>query len=287
MVRARTGEDAFAAWGWRIPFLVSAALLCVSLWIRLQLNESPMFQRMVAAGKGSQAPLAEAFGRWSNLKIVLLALFGLAMGQAVVWYAGQFYALFFLERVLRVDGPLANSLVAIALLIGTPFFVLFGWLSDKVGRKPIILLGCLLATLTYFPLFKALTGAANPVLAAASASAPVTVVADPGDCSFQFDPVARRCSAARATWPRPTWPRPGSAMPTPPRRPARSTAQVRIGQATVESFRGEALPKAEFDARKAAWEKGLAAALADAGYPAKADAAKVHRPMVWRSWPCW
>jgi len=279
LVRTATGEDAFALWGWRAPFLISAALLAVSLWIRLQLNESPMFQRMVAEGKGSKQPLAEAFGRWPNLKLVLLALFGLTMGQAVVWYAGQFYALFFLERVLRVDGPLANSLVAVSLLIGTPFFVVFGWLSDKVGRKPIILLGCLLAALTYFPLFKALTTAANPALAAASASAPVTVIADPADCSFQFDPVgktvfSRSCDLAKSYLAKAGVGYANEAAAT------GAVAQVRIGTAVVESFRGEALPKAEFEARKAEWEKGLGGALAEAGYPAKADSAQVHKPTV-------
>ncbi|HZZ33161.1 MAG TPA: MFS transporter, partial [Phenylobacterium sp.] len=156
-VRTRIGEDAFKAWGWRIPFLASALLLIVSLWIRLRLNESPVFEKMIAEGKGSKAPLTESFGRWPNLKLVLLALGGLTAGQAVVWYTGQFYSLFFLEKMLKVDGVLTNELVAVALLLATPFFVVFGWLSDKIGRKPIILAGCLLAVLTYFPIFKAIT----------------------------------------------------------------------------------------------------------------------------------
>jgi MFS family permease len=168
-VRLSIGEAAFADWGWRIPFLVSILLLGVSLWIRLKLAESPAFQRMKAEGKGSTSPLKDSFGKWPNLKLVLIALFGLAAGQAVVWYTGQFYALFFLERTLKVDGPLANTLVAVALLLATPFFVFWGWLSDKIGRKPIILAGCLLAALLYFPLFHALTDAANPRLAAATA----------------------------------------------------------------------------------------------------------------------
>ncbi|MCX8499742.1 MAG: MFS transporter, partial [Caulobacteraceae bacterium] len=191
LTRKVLGEDAFQAFGWRVPFLVSILLLGVSLWIRLQLSESPSFQRMVDEGKGSKAPLTDAFGKWPNLKIVILALVGLTAGQAVVWYTGQFYTLFFLEKTLKLDGALTNGLVASALLRGTPFFVLFGWLSDKIGRKPIIMLGCVLAALTYFPLFKALTVAANPQLAAAVASAPVTVVADPADCAFQFDPVGK------------------------------------------------------------------------------------------------
>ena len=185
------GEDAFQAWGWRIPFLISIALLAISVWIRLSMNESPAFQKMKAEGKTSKAPLTEAFGQWKNLKIVLLALFGLVAGQAVVWYTGQFYALFFLQSVLKVDASTANILIAIALLIGTPFFVVFGSLSDKIGRKPIIMAGLLLAVLTYFPLFKALTNAANPDLAAAQAANQVVVTANPAECSFGGNPVAR------------------------------------------------------------------------------------------------
>src|SRR5262245_42362837 len=166
-VRTAVGEEAFANWAWRIPFLVSIALLAVSVWIRLSLNESPAFQKMKAEGKTSTAPLAEAFGQWNNLKIVILALVGLTAGQAVVWYTGQFYALFFLTAQLKVDAVTANLMIAAALLIGTPFFVIFGTLSDKIGRKPIIMAGCLLAVVTYFPVFKALTEAANPDLAAA------------------------------------------------------------------------------------------------------------------------
>src|ERR1700761_2329109 len=192
LVRTRIGEDAFKAWGWRVPFLVSAVLLAVSLWIRLRLNESPVFQSMVAEGTTSKAPLTESFARWPNLKLVLLALAGLTAGQAVVWYTGQFYSLFFLEKLLKVDGVLTNELVAVALLLGTPFFVVFGWLSDRIGRKPIILAGCLLAMLTYFPLFGALTHYGNPALYQAQQSAPVTVVADPNDCSFQFDPIGKK-----------------------------------------------------------------------------------------------
>src|SRR3954467_4541366 len=190
-IRTALGEEAFAAWGWRLPFLVSIVLLIVSLWIRMKLEESPVFKKMKAEGKGSTAPLTEAFARWSNLKIVLIALFGAVAGQAVVWYAGQFYALFFLEKSLRVDGATANILIAIALALATPGFVLFGWLSDRIGRKLIILAGCALAALTYFPLFDALSHAANPALYAASAASPVRVVADPSDCSVQFDPIGR------------------------------------------------------------------------------------------------
>src|SRR5947207_178287 len=181
-VREGVGEAAFAEWAWRIPFLVSIALLAVSVWIRLSLSESPAFQKMKAEGKTSKAPLSESFGQWRNLKIVILALIGLTAGQAVVWYSGQFYALFFLTQALKVDGATANILVAISLLIGTPFFVVFGALSDRIGRKPIIMAGCLLAAITYFPVFGALTKAANPDLAAAQVKNQVVVTADPNEC---------------------------------------------------------------------------------------------------------
>jgi len=190
-IRSLIGEEAFASWGWRVPFLVSILLLGVSLWIRLQLAESPVFQKMKDEGTTSKAPISEAFGQWANLKWVIIALFGAVAGQAVVWYAGQFYALFYLEKVLKVDGASANIYVAIALLLGTPFYIVFGWLSDKIGRKYIIIGGCALAAVSYFPAFRALSDAANPALAAAQARAPVVVIADPVNCSFQFDPVGR------------------------------------------------------------------------------------------------
>ena len=190
--RTLIGEEAFADWGWRVPFLVSILLLGVSVYIRLSMNESPAFTKMKAEGKTSKAPLSESFGQWKNLKIVILALIGLTAGQAVVWYSGQFYALFFLTQALKVDGPTANIMVAISLIIGTPFFIVFGALSDKIGRKPIILAGCFLAAVTYFPVFTALTKAANPDLAAAQASAKVTVTADPAECSFQFNPTGTK-----------------------------------------------------------------------------------------------
>ena len=190
--RTAIGEDAFAEWGWRVPFIVSILLLGVSVYIRLSMNESPAFTKMKAEGKTSKAPLSESFGQWKNLKIVILALIGLTAGQAVVWYSGQFYALFFLTQALKVDGPTANVMVAISLIIGTPFFIVFGALSDKIGRKPIILAGCFLAAVTYFPVFTALTKAANPDLAAAQASAKVTVTADPAECSFQFNPTGTK-----------------------------------------------------------------------------------------------
>ena len=186
--RTAVGEAAFADWGWRVPFILSIVLLGVSVYIRLSMNESPAFQKMKAEGKTSKAPLSESFGQWKNLKIVILALIGLTAGQAVVWYSGQFYALFFLTQSLKVDGATANLFVAASLIIGTPFFIVFGSLSDKIGRKPIIMLGCLLAVLTYFPVFEALTKAANPDLHAAQQKSKVVVQADPAECSFQFNP---------------------------------------------------------------------------------------------------
>jgi len=190
--RTMLGEEVFADWGWRVPFLVSIFLLAISVWIRLSMNESPAFKKMKEEGKTSKAPLTESFGQWKNLKIVILALVGLTAGQAVVWYTGQFYALFFLTQALKVDGPTANIMVAVSLLIGTPFFLVFGILSDKIGRKPIIMAGCLIAALTYFPLFTALTSAANPDLAKAQASSKVVVTADPSECSFQFNPTGTK-----------------------------------------------------------------------------------------------
>ncbi len=278
-VRTAVGEEAFKEWGWRIPFLVSILLLGVSLWIRLKLAESPAFARMKAEGKGSKTPLKDSFGKWPNLKLVLLALVGLTAGQAVVWYTGQFYALFFLEKTLKVDGPLANILIAVSLLLATPFFVFWGWLSDKVGRKPIILTGCLLAALTYFPLFHALTGAANPQLAAATESAPVTVVADPADCAFQFDPVGKTVFDSSCDLAKSYLAKAGVTYET-INAPAGTMAEVRIGGTVVTGFDGSALPRPDFAARKTEWEAGLGAALTAAGYPAKADSALVNKPLV-------
>jgi MFS family permease len=279
VTRTRIGEEAFKAWGWRIPFLVSVLLLGVSLWIRLRLNESPIFQKMVDEGTTSKAPLTESFARWPNLKLVLLALAGLTAGQAVVWYTGQFYSLFFLEKTLKVDGVLTNELVAVALLLGTPMFVVFGWLSDKIGRKPIILAGCLLAALTYFPIFKAITVAANPALAAATASAPVTVVADPADCAFQFDPVGKKTFASSCDLAKSALATAGVSYAN-QAAPAGALAEVHIGSAVVASFKGQALSAPELKTQKGAWTKTLGAALKSAGYPAKADPAKIDKPML-------
>lgn len=185
-IRSFMGEEAFGDWGWRIPFLLSGVLLVVSIWIRLSLSESPVFQRMKDEGKTSKRPLTEAFGEWNNAKIAILALFGATAGEAVVWYGGQFYALFFLTQTLKVPAVPAQIMIVVALALGTPFFIIFGMLSDKIGRKPIILAGFLLAMVTYFPIFKGITHFANPKLEAALAASPVTVIADPSECSFQF-----------------------------------------------------------------------------------------------------
>jgi len=278
-VRYSIGEEAFASWGWRIPFLVSILLLGVSLWIRLKLAESPAFQKMKDEGKGSTTPLKDSFGKWPNLKIVLIALIGLAAGQAVVWYTGQFYALFFLEKILKVDGGLTNIMVAIALLLATPFFVFWGWLSDKIGRKPIILGGCLIAALTYFPLFHALTNAANPQLAAATASSPVTVYADPADCNLQFDPIGKTvfnqsCDLAKSYLAK------AGVTYSNLEAPAGTVAEVRVGSVVIPSFRGDTLSAADFKAEKKTWDAGLGEALKTAGYPAKADSALVNKPVV-------
>ena len=279
LVRTLLGEDAFKDWGWRIPFLVSAILLGLSLWIRLKLNESPVFQKMVEEGRTSKRPLAEAFADRGNLKLVLLALVGLTAGQAVVWYTGQFYTLFFLEKTLKVDGLTTNMLVATALLIGTPFFVVFGWLSDRVGRKPIILAGCLLAVLTYFPVFKALTAAANPALAAASASAPVTVIADPADCAFQFDPVGRSAFASSCDIAKSALANAGVSYRN-ETAPAGTRAQVRIGDTVISSVDGTGQSRQELAKTRAAWTKVLGEALSQAGYPARADPAQINKPLV-------
>jgi MFS family permease len=201
--RTALGEAEFAKWGWRIPFLVSVLLLGISVWIRLRLNESPVFQRMKEEGKGSKAPLTEAFANWSNAKLVILALIGGVMGQGVVWYTGQFYALFFLQSILKVDGYTANLLIAWSLLLGTGFFIVFGAMSDKIGRKPIILAGCLIAALTFFPIFRMITTNANPALEKAIESTKIEVVADPAGCGDLFNPVGTRvfsapCDTARA-----------------------------------------------------------------------------------------
>ncbi len=278
--RTMLGEDAFKSWGWRIPFLVSIVLLIVSLWIRMQLAESPVFLKMKSAGTTSKAPLEEAFGRWINLKVALIALFGAVMGQAVVWYTGQFYALFFLERILRVDGATTNVMMAIALVLATPGFVFFGWLSDRVGRKPIIMVGCLLAMLTYFPLFQALTRYANPALYAAQAAAPVAVIAYPGECSFQFDPIGRNkfdstsCDIAKSLVAKAgvSYQRIDA--------PAGTVAQLRSGNTTLTAPDPAVLKGKERKEAIAAFQGAAKKMIAAAGYPDKADPATINKPVV-------
>ena len=279
LARRSLGEDAFQAWGWRIPFLVSSALLAVSVFIRLKLHESPVFARMAAEGRAAVRPLKEALSDPANVKRMLVALFGLHAGQGVVWYTSQFYGLFFLERMLKVDGALANVLVAASLAMGTPFFVLFGWLSDKVGRKPVMLAGFFLAVVTVFPLFHILTNAANPALAAAAARAPVTVVADKGECSLQFDPVGRAVFASSCDIAKSALASAGVPYRNQPASKG-AVAMVRIGGRLLASFDGRSLPAKALAARQTAWRTQLGVALAQAGYPLKADASRVNRPVV-------
>jgi hypothetical protein len=270
--RTILGEAAFADWGWRIPFLISVLLLGISVWIRLQLQESPAFQKMKAEGTASKAPLSEAFGQWKYAKIALIALLGLTAGQGVVWYTGQFYALFFLQSILKVDGYTANLLIAWSLILGTGGFILFGWLSDKIGRKPIILAGCALAAATYFPLFQMMTREANPALYQAQQTIPVTVVSPPGDCHFQFNPTGTAvftsaCDIAKAALANLSVPYGHQDAP------AGTVASVRIGGASgtsVASFDAiQAGPQAA--AQRAAFTRDLTAALTAGGYPPAAN----------------
>ena len=279
-IRSWMGEEAFADWGWRIPFLISLGLLAVSLWIRMQLEESPVFRRMKEEGTTSKAPLTEAFGRWSNLRLVLIALFGAVAGQAVVWYAGQFYALFFLEKMMKVDGATANILIAIALAIGTPFFIFFGWLSDRVGRKPIILTGCALAALTYFPLFHGLSQAANPALYAAQSAAPVAVVADPQDCSVQFDPIGRNRFDAKSCDIVKSWLARAGISYENVAAPAGTVARLRIGNREILAPDPSRLAPPQRAEAIAAFGERAQAALAEVGYPAAADPAVMNKPLV-------
>ncbi|RZT43070.1 MFS transporter [Cupriavidus agavae] len=282
LCRELTGP-AFDVWGWRIPFLLSILLLAMSVYIRLSMSESPAFQKMKAEGKTSKAPLSEAFGQWRNLKIVILALVGLTAGQAVVWYTGQFYALFFLTQVLKVDAKTANLLIAGALVIGTPFFIFFGSLSDKVGRKWIIMLGCALAVLTYFPLFKALTHYANPALERAQQSAQIVVTADPKTCSFQGSPIAREidfrssCDIVKRTLAQ------ASASYEVIEAPAGTVASVKIGDKEIKAFDANVTGGAFDDASKkqiADFKKAVSGEMTSHGYPTKADPAQMNTIMV-------
>jgi MFS family permease len=282
--RTAIGEEAFNAWGWRVPFLVSVLLLGISVWIRLAMNESPAFAKMKAEGKTSKAPLTEAFGQWKNMKIVILALVGLTMGQAVVWYTGQFYALFFMTQVLKIDLASANIMTALSLILATPFFVIFGMLSDRIGRKYIILGGCVIAALTYFPLFAALTHYGNPQLEAALKNSPVVVYADPASCNFQFNPTGQKkfttsCDIATSILSN------ASVAYTKQDAPAGSVAKIKVGEKEINAFNavltpdGLAFDKASKDA-DAALKKEIAGAVKAAGYPAKADEAQINKPMM-------
>jgi Sugar (and other) transporter len=256
-MRTWMGEDKFGDWGWRIPFLASGILLLISIWIRLSLNESPVFQRMKEEGKTSKRPLTESFGEWSNAKIAILALLGATAGEAVVWYGGQFYALFFLTQTLKVPGATAQILIVIALALGTPFFIVFGWLSDKIGRKPIIMAGFLLAAITYFPIFKGITHFANPKLEAALSASPVTVIADPSECSFQFKATGTEkfttgCDTAKSALVN------LSVNYTNQDVPKGTPAQVKIGEQTLSTASPD-------------FAKALPAAIKAHGYPASAD----------------
>jgi len=275
--------DQFEVKGWRVPFLVSILLLAISVYIRLQLKESPAFLDLKNQGQLSKAPLTEAFARWSNLKLVILALLGATAGQAVVWYGGQFYALFFLEKILQVDSKAANLIIAAGLLIGTPFFVVWGSVSDRIGRKTVVLAGCVLAAVTYFPVFKGLTHYANPGLEAAVASNPVTVVADPKDCSFQFDPIGKKTFTRSCDVAKSALAKAGIPYSNEDASPGAIT-RLRIGTGAaavyVDSFAGNTLTKAAFKPASEDFGKRLKAALGTAGYPAKADMSRVDYPMV-------
>lgn len=283
-VRAGMDAAAFDAWGWRIPFLVSVLLLAVSVWIRMSMAESPAFARMKAQGRTSKAPLSEAFLTWKNGKIALVALLGVVMGQAVVWYTSQFYALYFLTKTLKIDDATANVLIAVALALAAPFFIVCGALSDRIGRKTIILAGCLIAALTYFPIFKGLTHYGNPALEAALSNSPVVVVADPASCHFQFNATGTKkfpssCDIATAQLTA------ASVSYTRQDAPAGTIASVKVGDKVYPSFNATMTPDGlNFDQpskdKEAALKKGLGAAIKAAGYPAKADPAQLNKPMV-------
>ncbi|MCW8195904.1 MHS family MFS transporter [Proteobacteria bacterium 005FR1] len=270
--------DAFADWGWRLPFLLSLVLLAVSVYIRMQLNESPVFQEMKNEGTLSKSPLKDSFANWPNLKIVLLALFGATAGQAVVWYTGQFYALFFLTEMLQMQGQTANILIACALLLGTPFFVIFGILSDKIGRKAIIMTGCLLAAASYFPIFNALTHYVNPAIQTASENSPVVIAADPDTCSVQIDPTGTAefrssCDIAVAYLA-------GRGVPYSNEETTGGVAQVRVGDQVIASFEGDQLSREEFASQRNAFTTQMDQSLDAAGYPQQADPENINYPMV-------
>ena len=272
--RSTFGEEAFREWAWRLPFLASIVLLLISVWIRLRLRESPEFEALVADGTRAEAPLREAVRLPGNARRMMIALFGALAGMTVIWYTSQFYALFFLERVLKVDGATTNWLVATALVIASPGFVFFGWLSDRISRKKIILAGCLLGAVTYMPLFQALTSVVNPALASAMERAPVTVVADPASCSTQFDPIGTTrfltsCDIAKAALSR-------AGVPHHLRAGTAPLATIEVGATRVTSFDGQQLSPAALGESRTQFDAALSAALAAQGYPPRANPADIN-----------
>ncbi len=278
--RLSMDDAAFREWGWRIPFLVSILLLAVSVWIRMMLHESPVFKEMKAQGKGSKNPIWDSFAHWYNAKYVLLALFGAVAGQGVVWYTGQFYALFFMQNTLRVDYLTSYMLIAVALALGTPMFVFFGWLSDKIGRKPIMMAGCLLAAVTYFPIFQALTSAVNPQLAAANVANPVTVTADPAQCeTVVFADPATACQKVMAQLSK------GGVQYAFAPAPAGSPVLLKVGDAAsleIPAFVAETTVKDPATGKdvKAGTKADVDAALVAAKYPKAAATSEINYPLT-------
>ncbi len=279
ITRQIVGVEAFDEWGWRIPFLLSALLLVVSLWIRLKLNESPAYQRMEAEGGERRAPYKEAFLQWGNGRFVLIALFGIMIAQGAVWYCGYFYTRFFMERVLKIDVNTVDQLVLMVTVASAALYVFFGWLSDRVGRKPVMLFGMILALVAFFPGFHALTKAANPALAEAQAAAPVTVVADPATCALQFDPIGKAAFSSSCDIAKSVLSNAGVSYGNAEAAPG-SIAMVRVGGIEVASVEGAGMDAVALKAARAGVETRIKAALAEAGYPAKADPARINMPLV-------
>jgi MFS family permease len=279
ITRAIVGAEAFDEWGWRIPFLLSALLLGVSLWIRLKLNESPAYRRMEAEGGERRAPFKEAFGTWRNGRFVLIALFGIMIAQGAVWYCGYFYARFFMERVLRVDTNTIDLVMLAVTAVSAFLYVFFGWISDRVGRKPVMLFGMILALIAIFPGFQALTRAANPALAEAQASSPIVVMADPATCALQFDPIGKTAFASSCDIAKSVLSNAGISYSNVEAAPG-SVAVVRIGSVEIASVEGEGMDPAALKAARTGVETRLKAALLEAGYPAKADPERINLPMV-------
>ena len=279
VTRLIVGTEAFNEWGWRIPFLLSSLLLVISLWIRMKLHESPAFQRMAAESTEKRAPFRESFLTWRNGRFVLLALFGIMIAQGAVWYAGYFYTRFFMERVLKVEVATVDALVLAVTVFSAFFYVFFGWLSDRVGRKPVMLFGMLLALVAFFPGFQALTRAANPALAEAQASAPVTVIADPATCAVQFDPVGRAAFASSCDLAKGVLSGAGISYRN-EAAPEGSAAMVRIGDRLIPSLEASSLDAAGRAAARADVQARVSAALLEAGYPERADPERMNLPAV-------